>query len=64
MPSDMDGQVLMPIAQVGGVHDHPVLTEGPARWWPDEQTARASSRDSVDDEEAVRERLRALGYFE
>jgi len=65
VPSDMDGRVLSELFAPDGPADRPVSTAEPMRWWPDEQVARASGRDQVDaDEDAVRERLRALGYFE
>ncbi len=60
VPSDMDGRVLTEILAEDGP---PVERSGPMEWWPDHETARAGP-DEVADEEAVRDRLRALGYFE
>lgn len=64
IPSDMDGKVLSNIFTDGGLHDRPVSVGDAASWWPDEETARSSAASAERDEEGVRDRLRALGYFE
>lgn len=64
VPTDMDGRVLTPLFAVGGPHDRPVEASDPPGRWPDEATARNADASAESDEEAVRERLRALGYFE
>lgn len=65
VPEDMDGRVLSELFAPGGPADRPVEPAPPMAWWPNEEKARASGRDDVAaDEDAVRERLRALGYFE
>ena len=65
VPSDMDGRVLTEMFVAGGPADRPVRTDGPMTWWPNEAEARSSTRDeTAADEDAVRDRLRALGYFE
>lgn len=65
VPGDMDGRVLSELFVPGGPADRPLTPGEPMAWWPSEEDARAASPDRVEaDEEAVRERLRALGYFE
>ena len=65
VPSDMDGRVVTELFASGGPADRPVGTAEPMAWWPSEDQARISGGDRVEaDEDAVRERLRALGYFE
>jgi predicted AlkP superfamily phosphohydrolase/phosphomutase len=65
VPSDMDGRVLSEIFASGGPADRDAIISEAMTWWPDEETARAGGPDRVAaDERAVRDRLRALGYFE
>jgi predicted AlkP superfamily phosphohydrolase/phosphomutase len=65
VPSDMDGRVLSEIIAAGGSADRDVTISETMTWWPDEETARTGDPGRVAaDERAVRDRLRALGYFE
>lgn len=64
VPADMDGRVMNELFALGTSIDRPVTEGPPAQWWPDEATARAADPGTDRDEEAVRDRLRALGYFE
>lgn len=64
VPSDMDGHVLTQLFDPASLAERPVVIGSPAEWWPDEEIARAEGVDVDHDEEAVRDRLRALGYFE
>ncbi len=65
VPSDMDGRVLTDLFAAGGPADREVVTGESMAWWPDEETARRVAGSQVGaDEDAVRDRLRALGYFE
>ena len=65
IPSDMDGRVLRELFRSESVAGRTPATIEPPGRWPSEQDAAAYGRDkTVEDEEAVRERLRALGYFE
>ncbi len=65
VPSDMDGRVLSEIIAAGGSADRDVTIGETMTWWPDEETARTGDPGRVAaDERAVRDRLRALGYFE
>jgi len=65
VPSDMDGRVLEEIfAADSRPHRSPRYSEPPGRWPSEEEALSHLGAKSTDDEEGVRDRLRALGYFE
>ncbi len=65
VPDDMDGRVLTEILTSESLQVHPIeMMPSPGKW-PSEEEAEYIVEDlSFDDAEAVRDRLRALGYFE
>lgn len=65
IPEDMDGRVATEILDPAALEQRPVAMDHPRGRWPSEAEARYQVDDAQDEEdEAVRERLRALGYFE
>jgi predicted AlkP superfamily phosphohydrolase/phosphomutase len=65
IPSDMDGRVLAEILEPATVAHQPLGVSGPMAFWPEEDAASFSEEVmSAEDEEVIRDRLRALGYFE
>jgi arylsulfatase A-like enzyme len=65
VPSDMDGRVLTEILTAESLQTHPIVKGEPQEKWPSDAEAQYIEEDlSFEDEEAVRDRLRALGYFE
>ncbi len=65
VPEDMDGRVASEIIDPQVLAKRPVALDNPRGRWPNEAEAQYVVDDAADDEdEAVRERLRALGYFE
>lgn len=65
VPTDMDGRVLTEILAPVGLASQPVEHEAPQGFWPKEDEAVFSDAVmSSEDEETIRGRLRALGYFE
>jgi predicted AlkP superfamily phosphohydrolase/phosphomutase len=65
IPSDMDGRVLAEILTAKDLRERPIERGKPLGRWPDEATSQIAQGDlSEEDEELVRDRLRALGYVE
>jgi predicted AlkP superfamily phosphohydrolase/phosphomutase len=65
IPEDMDGRVATEILDPATLEKKPVTMEHPRGRWPSEAEARYQIDETQDEEdETVRERLRALGYFE
>ena len=65
VPEDMDGRVLAEILTEASSSKRPIEKMPSPGKWPSEVEAQYIVEDvSVDDAEAVRDRLRALGYFE
>ncbi len=65
VPSDMDGQVVTKILEPTHLEARPVRYSQPIGYWPTENEAVFSSEVmSEEDEEQIRDRLQALGYFE
>lgn len=65
VPSDMDGRVLTEAIDPALVAAQPMRAGGPMVFWP--EAAEATFSEAVmsdEDEEVIRDRLRALGYFE
>jgi predicted AlkP superfamily phosphohydrolase/phosphomutase len=65
VPTDLDGRVLTEVLTPEFLKAQPVRQGEPIGFWPDE--AQAAFSDEVmsdEDEELLRERLQALGYFE
>lgn len=65
VPSDMDGRVLTEIINSTALESRPIRRGEPMGLWPDEdQAVFNDSGVSNEDEEQIRERLRALGYID
>jgi predicted AlkP superfamily phosphohydrolase/phosphomutase len=65
VPTDMDGRVLAEIVEPALVASRPIRQSPPLGFWPEEGEAVFSEAVMTDeDEEVIRGRLRALGYFE
>jgi predicted AlkP superfamily phosphohydrolase/phosphomutase len=64
VPEDMDGRVATEIIDPQQLAQRPVALDHPHGRWPTEGEARYLVDDAADEDEVVRERLRALGYFE
>jgi hypothetical protein len=65
LPSDMDGRAGQEIFAAGSAGARaPSRCEPPGRWPSEGEALGHLSERTDDDEEAVRDRLRALGYFE
>lgn len=65
IPEDMDGRVLTEVIDPFALEQRPVVLGHPLSRWPSEAEARFEVDESQDDDdEIVRERLRALGYFD
>jgi predicted AlkP superfamily phosphohydrolase/phosphomutase len=64
VPDDMDGRVLTEILTAASLRARPVATEAPMGRWPAEADEGAQAELTDEDEELVRDRLRALGYVE
>lgn len=63
VPSDMDGRVLTEALTPESVQQHPPRTSAPLGKWPTETEAVYEQNDAAEDDEGVRDRLRALGYL-
>jgi len=64
VPADMDGTVATKVFKPDWLEAHPVHLGEPMQYWPSE--SEALSHDQVitrEDEEQIKERLRALGYI-
>lgn len=65
IPSDMDGRVLTEILLPTILDSQPITRGEPMGFWPDKNKAVFNDETiSAEDEEQIRERLQALGYFE
>lgn len=65
VPLDMDGRVLTEILKPGIQEQRPVRLCVPTPRWPSEEDAvYLEESTSTEDDDGVRDRLRALGYFE
>jgi len=65
VPSDMDGRILTEILDPAFLKAQPVRYEEPTGFWPkEEEVVFSDAVMSAEDEEVIRGRLRALGYFE
>ena len=65
VPEDMDGRVATEILDPEHLAERPVALDHPRGRWPNEAEAVYAVDDAaVDEDEVVRDRLRALGYFE
>lgn len=65
VPTDLDGRVLTDVIDPTVLAEQPVQYEQPSGFWPQQHEAAFSDEVMSDeDEEEIRGRLRALGYFE
>jgi predicted AlkP superfamily phosphohydrolase/phosphomutase len=65
VPADMDGRVITEILDPARLETQPVRHEVPMGYWPKgEEAVFSDAVMSTEDEEVIRGRLRALGYFE
>lgn len=65
VPSDMDGRVLTEIVPSAVLTQQPIEVSPPIGFWPNPDSVEFIDEGaSAEDEEAIREQLRALGYFE
>jgi predicted AlkP superfamily phosphohydrolase/phosphomutase len=65
VPSDMDGRVLAEVLDPALLEVQPIRQREPVGFWPNRDEVIFSDEVmSVEDEEEIRGRLRALGYFE
>jgi predicted AlkP superfamily phosphohydrolase/phosphomutase len=65
IPEDLDGRVATEIIDPAALEERPVTFGHPLGRWPSEAEANyVLDTQQEDEDEAVRERLRALGYFE
>jgi predicted AlkP superfamily phosphohydrolase/phosphomutase len=65
IPTDMDGRVLAEVIEPALVAIQPIRRCPPLGFWPEEgQAVFSEAVMTEEDEEVIRDRLRALGYFE